>query len=167
MSVNENGMMQLYMNILYNATVFAIYFMFFLENITARNQNNGGWWNHYSWKTSGFKYAHILSFLIMGRNMQSLAAGIHPPFSQWTPVKPVMQEQLYWLTASVQLAPFKHGPLRHSSISAKYGRITGKRFQYHVSFDKYTSRWWIKWLCCYSFVISLAVEYAFELSVIR
>ena len=55
------------------------------------------------------------------------------PVSQWIPVKPAVQEQLYPFTASVQLAPFWHGTLRHSSISAKLRRYIRTCNTIHIS----------------------------------
>ena len=39
------------------------------------------------------------------------------PVSQCVPVYPGAHVQLYWFTASTQVAPFSHGELAHSSTS--------------------------------------------------
>ena len=71
----------------------------------------------------GTKHEWIFHFLQRNNyyypNGNSQPVIIDLPVSQWTPVKPTVQEQLYPFTASVQFAPFWHGALRHSSISVK------------------------------------------------
>ena len=79
------------------------------------------------------KYEYI--YVILNKKIWRVNGNSHPviidlPVSQWIPVKPTVQEQLYPFTASVQLAPFRHGIPRHSSISAKLRRYnrTCKRY---------------------------------------
>ena len=71
-------------------------------------------------QTTLFKYTYHFSPWVESCSCNTLVALIHPPVSQWTPVNPIMQEQMYPFTASVQLAPLLHGAPRHSSMSAKY-----------------------------------------------
>ena len=89
-----------------------------------------------------FRYQLLKKYLHTNGN--SYPHIINPPVSQWTPVKPNAQEQLYPFTKSVQLAPFWHGILRHSSMSAKIQDdvMTLKRFPHQWPFVK-GIYWWM------------------------
>ena len=60
-----------------------------------------------------------VDFLIYGTKIWNSQEKLDAPVSQFTPAYPSAQKQLYESMLSLQIPPFRHGELSHSSISGE------------------------------------------------